>query len=254
MNNPIHTIIIDDQPVAIDTLKKSLSAFPEIVITGAFSSAGKAKRTIISQQPDLLFLDIEIGETNGIEFLQEIRPEIHSNMCVVCYSAFDKYMLEALRNSVFDYLLKPYREEELELIIDRVKKKQKEGKVDWEQSIRRLLPLERKIIFQGQTELILLKSSEVLCFVYHQDIRCWHLVQTNRKEHKLRTTTNSREILKSNLSFIQINQECILNINYLVAIEHHTLRCVLSPGMDYSTGFFVSRRYYSKVREELEMI
>ncbi len=254
MNTSMHTIIIDDHIAAIDTLKKSLTAFPEITLTATFSSAEKARRTIISQQPDLLFLDIEIGQTNGIEFLQEIRPEIHSNMCVVCYSAFNKYMLDALRNSVFDYLLKPYTHEELELIIDRVKKKLKEKKVDWEQSIRRLLPLEKKIIFHGATELIFLHPSETLCFIYNKDIRCWKIVQTNGREQKLSSMTSSKDILKTNLSFIQINQECIININHLVAIENNTFRCILSPEINYPADLFISRRYYSKVKEELEIL
>ena len=121
MTTNITTIIVDDEPNSIRNLVDDLAAYPEITILDTQTSSQKAKKSIIQYQPDLLFLDIELSTTNGIELLQEIRPYIYHNMHVVFYTAFDKYMIDALRASAFDYLLKPYQSEELHLIIERVK-------------------------------------------------------------------------------------------------------------------------------------
>lgn len=250
----LKAIIVDDEESAIKTLVDDLIAFPEIKIIETFLSAEKAKSAIIKQQPDLLFLDVEISQTNGIDFLQEIRSEIHSNMCVVFYSAFEKYMLDAFRNSAFDYLLKPYELQELSLIIGRVKEKLQAPKSDWEQSLKRLLPLEQKITFHGITGLVLLKPSAILYFTYLKDLRCWKMIQINGTEHKLRTSINSKDILSQYRNFIQINQVCILNIDYLDAIENNTLNCILSPGINLDESLSISRRYYAKVRENLDII
>lgn len=121
MTTSITTIIVDDEPNSIRNLADDLAVYPEINILDTQTSPQKAKKSIIQYQPDLLFLDIEFPTTNGIELLQEIRPYMYNNMHVVFYTAFDKYMIDALRASAFDYLLKPYQSEELLQIVERVK-------------------------------------------------------------------------------------------------------------------------------------
>ena len=117
MTNTIKTIIVDDEINSIHNLEEDLKAYPEIEILDTITSSQKAKKSIIQYQPDLLFLDVEMPYINGIELLQEIRPYVRNNMRVIFYSAFDKYMLDALRASAFDYLLKPYQTNELKQIV-----------------------------------------------------------------------------------------------------------------------------------------
>ncbi len=82
----------------------------------------------MSMQPDVLFIDVEMPGQTGLEVLQSLREEMPMELIVVFYSAFDKYMIEALRASAFDFLLKPYQQEELELIVGRIRQKMKDGK------------------------------------------------------------------------------------------------------------------------------
>ena len=76
----ITAIIVDDEINAIQTLSEDLSAYPDIDILEATTSALKGKKSIVKLQPDLLFLDVEMPKLNGIDLLQEIRPYIHSSM------------------------------------------------------------------------------------------------------------------------------------------------------------------------------
>lgn len=249
----ITTIIVDDEINAIQNLMEDLEAYPDIDILVNTTSTLKAQREIVRLQPDLLFLDVEMPKINGLELLCEIRPYVHSNMYVVFYSAFDKYMIDALRASAFDYLLKPYQANELRQIIDRVRKQINTNSSNFEQSMRRLLSDDTKFALQTMTSLLLLRHSEILCFRYIDDMRCWQVTLTNMEQHRLRMTIKAKEILNLSHTFVRINSNCILNIEYLASIENNTLHCTLYPpftGLD----IVASRRYYSRIKEVLEVL
>ena len=106
-------IIIDDDAGSINKLRDDLSKYPDIVVLETFQSPLKARNVILLMQPDILFLDTEMPEMTGIDFFRSIHTELRQNTKVVFYTAYDKYLLEALRASAFDYLLKPYLPEEL---------------------------------------------------------------------------------------------------------------------------------------------
>lgn len=115
-------IIIDDEKAAIETLRRDLEVQADLEIKGTAGNGAKGKKLIMDIHPDLLFLDIELPDIQGIRLLSEIREQVLWDMKVVFYTAYDKYLLQALRESAFDYLLKPYDIEELNLIIERYRK------------------------------------------------------------------------------------------------------------------------------------
>ena len=80
------------------------------------TTAELGKRHILKYQPDLVFLDVELPDMSGFDLLDDIRDDILPNLRVVFYTVYDKYILDALRASAFDYLLKPYLIEELEAL------------------------------------------------------------------------------------------------------------------------------------------
>ncbi len=253
MRIPITTIIVDDESNSIINLCTDLALYPEIKIIETTTSVEKAKKIIVKHQPDLLFLDIEMPKTNGIELLHEIRSSVHSEMYVVFYSAFDKYMIDALRLSAFDYLLKPYQPEELSYIIERIKSQIGNGKVNFEQSMRRLLADDHKFALQSITGLLLLRRNEVLYYQYMDDLRSWQITLTNFSTHKLRTGINAKDLLSFSSSFMQISQDCILNTDYLSSIENKTLKCILYPPFN-DFNICISRRFYSKIKQQLEIL
>ena len=249
----ITTMIVDDEPACIQSLAKDLALFPEIKIIETTTSADKARKAIIKQQPDLLFLDVEMPHKSGIELLQEIRSAVHPGLCVVFYSAFDRYMIDALRASAFDYLLKPYQPEELSYIVDRIKSHMELHQLNFEQSMRRLLSDDRKFAIQTITGLLLMKRSDVFCFQFVDESRCWQMILQDRSVYKLRMSTTAKELLNISSSFVQMSQSCILNVDYLISIENKTLRCILYPPFQ-DMEINVSRRCYSKIRDILEII
>ena len=113
-------MIVDNEQACIDVLQRDLACYPHLTIIETFNSPVKAISSIIKNQPDVLFLDVEMPILTGFDLLNEIRESMRPDLCVIFYSAFDKYVIEALRASSFDFLLKPYDKSELEAIIHRI--------------------------------------------------------------------------------------------------------------------------------------
>jgi len=249
----INTIIVDNEPACIKTLSKDLMRYPEIRVVETITSSEEARLLIPKIKPDLLFLDIEMPGMNGLELLDAIHDQIRSQMCVVFYSAFNKYMIDALRSSVFDFLLKLYEPEELDLIIERIKDKLKSNRLNITMPSSQLLVHSGRFALNTVKGLIFLKPSDVLCFLYFKDQRFWQITLTDMTTCNLRQHTSSKDILKINPSFFQINQGVILNLDYLMSIENKTGRCMLYPSFK-DIELFISRRYYTKIREILEIL
>lgn len=133
MNDEISVVIVDDEAASIRNLSNDLAAYDDIRILETTTSAEKARKIIVRQQPDLLFLDVEMPKMSGFDLCQSIRADVHADMRVVFYTAYDKYVLEALRASAFDYLLKPYLPEELDAVIERFRCVFYRNKVNMEQ-------------------------------------------------------------------------------------------------------------------------
>ncbi|MCH3923478.1 MAG: response regulator transcription factor [Bacteroidales bacterium] len=96
-------IIIDDEPLAVELLKSYVEKTPFLKLIGSFSSAVSAMETINEMSPDLIFLDIQMPEVNGITFAHAIPDTTR----IIFTTAFDQYAVEGYRLNAVDYLVKP---------------------------------------------------------------------------------------------------------------------------------------------------
>lgn len=253
MSKFITTIIVDDQKSCIDTLKIDLNSYPDIKIVDTCTSVSKAEEAILNFHPSLLFLDIEMPKMSGLDFIRHIKDDIHWQMSVVFYSAFDKYVLDAFRNTAVDFLLKPYQKDELSKVIERVRKKQEENTTGFEQALHFLLEENRKVVLQTVSGLSFFKKEEMLYFEYTGN--SWHVTMTNGTKHRLRIGTKSRDITKISSSFLQISPEYIINLNHVASIENKSLRCIFYPPFnEIASEIYISRRNYAKIKSLLDIL
>ena len=249
MNNPLQTIIVDDDPVSIGKLSDDLKNFPEIKVLDTATSVEKARAIIIEKQPDLLILDIEMPGMTGIELLKSIRPEIHPDMRIIFHTAHDKYFRNALLVADFDYyLLKPYLPEELSAAVKRVQAK--ESKTTIEQLLHQIIR-EKRFVIQTVTGIKTLTYDEVLFLDLPNKPHCWQVVLSDNRIFQLRPTITSKDILSITPNFIQINKKCIINLAHLSEIEHKTLKCKLK-GCTFELD--VSPRYYKKIKSLFDVL
>lgn len=258
MPRRLSAVIVDDEPMSVDVLRSDLESFGDIEILAAVNRASEALASVPLLKPDVLFLDVELGTDSGIELLQSMRAKgLEPSTRVVFYTAFDKYVIDALRSSAFDFLLKPYMPDELDKVMERIRADFSAGRVA-EQNISKLtmrMPASSSGRFAIQTvnSLMFLRPSDVLYFEYSGIRRCWSVVLSDLKSHRLRMSIKARDILVLSKSFVKVNSDTILNIDYLSYVENGSLRCVLVPPYD-SISIVASRRHFSDLRDALTML
>ena len=254
MNKQYNVVIIDDEEIGISNLSRSLSNLSEILIAGTTQSAQTGKDLILEKKPDLLFLDVEMPETSGLELLHEIKNLINWQMQVVFYTAYEKYMLEALRESAFDYLLKPYEQNEFQTVMNRFfDSADKEDKLSsFIDSLSQLIPENRTFLIATITGYITLRQEQIGYFEYAKENKHWYITLQNGKHIQLKRNTKAEDIIKLSKSFAQINQQQIINIDYLAMIEGK--RCVLYPPYEEKTDLIISRSFLKSVQDKFNLI
>lgn len=99
----IDCIIIDDKPLAIDILADYINKIPFLKLAGSFSNPLTAFQYIKDASVDLIFLDIQMPELTGIQFMRILQGKCK----VIFVTAYTEYALEGYEHDVIDYLLKP---------------------------------------------------------------------------------------------------------------------------------------------------
>lgn len=120
--NKITVVLVDDEIRALNRMKILLNNFPEIEILDQIQYPEQALKSIVENEPDLVFLDVEMPEINGLEIAKEInRNNLHSK--IIFTTSHNHYAIEAIKNEAFDYLLKPVSINVLKEVIQRYKAK-----------------------------------------------------------------------------------------------------------------------------------
>ena len=122
VNDLIKIVLVDDEVRALNRLKLLLSNFPETVVLAQFEHADESIEFIIKNEPDLVFLDIEMPGKSGLEIAEDINKNL-INSKIVFITAHEHYAIKAIKNNAFDYLLKPVGIDELKNCIERYRSK-----------------------------------------------------------------------------------------------------------------------------------
>ena len=216
------TIIIDDERLAREEVKRSLKKYQEFEIVGEASNVDEAIVLIKDLQPDLLFLDIHMPEKSGFDLLEELTnvPD------VVFTTAYDQYAVKAFEMNALDYLVKPLRDERFSKTIEKVK-------VELSQRIElqpTVLPMHQKIF---------IKDGEKCHFIPLTDI---HFIESLENYARL-YFGEERAMIKRSLNllaekldpkvFFRVNRSQIINIHYIKEIHpyfNNKLQIILTTG------------------------
>lgn len=104
MNNKITCLIIDDEPDARELIKKFITRIPLLELAGEFGNAVDALFQIQKIKPDLIFLDVEMPEMTGFEFIRTLQGHLPK---IIMITAYPQYAVDGFEHQVTDYLLKP---------------------------------------------------------------------------------------------------------------------------------------------------
>ena len=116
---PWRTIVVDDEPLARQTLRLLLSREKDFRVVAECGHGAEAIEAIRRERPDVLFLDVQMPEVDGFEMLRRLGATAVPALIFV--TAFDRYALKAFEQHALDYLLKPFSDERFAVVIERAR-------------------------------------------------------------------------------------------------------------------------------------
>lgn len=240
----MRAIIIDDDKPAIDLLTEALAAYPDIEVAGVAQRGTSGLRLMEELHPDVLFLDVEMPDMSGLDFLEEISRG-DADCAVVMCTAYENYMLPAFRCSAFDFLLKPIDRNELDIVMQRLVANAEKPRKKPQDGIG-AVDDENFIFYTNSVDFRMVKIKDIGVFQYNHEMRFWEVVVAGSKTpiRLKRNVTNDR-LLSLGDCFRQVNQKYIININYLFGVKDN-ICCFYPPfdSIDYvRVGRFFRRRF-----------
>jgi two-component system response regulator LytT len=108
----LNAIAVDDEPLALGLVSSFIEQTPFLKLVGRYPSAVEALRAIHSQKVDVVFLDIQMPDLNGIELARVLDNSKSNKPRIIFTTAYNQFALEGYRVDALDYLLKPFNYEE----------------------------------------------------------------------------------------------------------------------------------------------
>ena len=227
---PIQTIIVDDEKKAISSLRQHLINHKQIHCIGAYNNPEEAIEQILTEKPDLLFLDIQMPNKTGFDIVKEIRSDNYLPH-IIFVTAYEKYAIEAIRHAAFDYLLKPIHPKELAHSLERIEKQQEN--LEFPTKIERLidkLSQTKQLKFNTSSGFIILDTDDI---IYCEACRNYCEIYLSDDRHEVLTMSlNNVGKLLPESSFFRISRFHIINLKYLVRVERRTHIAYLKDDSD----------------------
>ncbi len=209
----INAAILDDEPRSSWLLEQKLHDFRDSInIKVIYNSPEKALQEIRTHKPDILFLDVEMPGMNAFQFLERLGE---FSFEIIFTTAHNTYILDALRVSAIDYLLKPIDEDELRKAIDRLSKriaaKQKSPKTS---STDNKQQEHGRLALPTAEGIHLVNRSNITHVEAMSNYSIFHIVGS--KKIIVSKTLKEFEDTLGGPSFLRVSRSVIVNLDYVV--------------------------------------
>lgn len=225
-------IIVDDEPIARKGIKKLVNQITQLELQDSFNSAEAASEYIQTTNVDLIFLDIQMPDINGIEFARSIPK----HTLIIFTTAYSEYALDSYEVDAVDYLVKP---------IDIAKFRKAVDKAITYHSL--LLDEDKKSVEHVEDECIFVKSDRRYFKVNLKDIlfieglKDYVIIQMDGQRIITRMNVKTiHELLPQN-TFLRINRSYIINKNHIESFDHNDVFIKtheIAIGNSYRDTFF----------------
>jgi len=206
----IRTIIVDDEPNAREDLEKKIRADQDFDIINTCANAFEAIRDINNEHPDVVFLDISMPKISGIEMLSMLDKDTIPR--IVFVTAHGEYAIEAFKKNAIDFLLKPVKNDRLNITLARLKENHQPQPV-----ITEAFPTELKFVpcYQG-TRYYLINVKEII-HAYSSPTTGVHLV-TGDSDQEFQTNLPLK-VFDDNSQLKRCHRQHMINPDYIKFIE-----------------------------------
>ncbi|NDI97619.1 response regulator transcription factor [Flavobacterium sp. LaA7.5] len=216
----IKALLIDDDSNLRNGMKGLLGMYaPDINILGEADSVKAGINAIEYHQPNVIFLDIQLGDGTGFDILEQLMQKRGSiNAHVVFITAHEQYAVKAFRFSALDYLLKPVDPEDLRMVIEKIKKVLNDNEsfahIDLLlENIRKKVDKFKRIALSTAEGIHLFEVSDIIRLESQDNYTKFYI--KDNKPVLISKTLKEYEDLLSEQGFERIHQSHLINLAYL---------------------------------------
>jgi DNA-binding LytR/AlgR family response regulator len=203
----IRTIIVDDEPLALDVLEALISNLPNIELVARCENAFEANAILQKEKIDLMLLDIQMPQMTGVEFLKSLE---HPPM-VIFTTAFPQYAVDGFELNAMDYLLKPVSMERLMKAVNKVAEKLASNQEEED------LPSTDTYFFvKADKKLVKVNFDDIL---YIEGLKDYVIIRTEQSRVITLQTMKSLEDKLPIEIFRRIHRSYIVNMTKIVALD-----------------------------------
>jgi two-component system LytT family response regulator len=249
MSHIFRTILVDDERLARKELRSLLKDHPEIDVIGEAETIGQAVTLIQAQEPELVFLDIQMPGESGFSLLEQTSRDFQ----VIFVTAFDAYAIRAFEVNALDYLLKPINPARLAHTIERLTGKESPAN-HWPQSANegvtaqaaRKLEYEDRLFLEIDEHSRFLKINTIVCIAAAGDYS--EIFTTDGKKSLVLKPLKEWEERLPEKYFTRIHRSAIINLEYIERIDGWFNRSYQVHLRHLKEPLVMSRRYAAKLK------
>ncbi len=232
----MRALIIDDERYAREEIKILLKEFNDIHVVGEADDVNRSISEIKVKNPDIIFLDIQLGRETGFDLLEKAA----GNFKIIFVTAYDQYAIKAFEVNALDYLLKPVNPERLRLTLNRIRNNSiiKPKNLDYDDSI----------FVKSNFHSMFVKIDTIICICIDGDYSS--IYTKDKKRYVILETLKNWEQRLPEKHFYKIHRSTIININCIekiVNLENKTSRVHL---YNKEEPLKMSRRFAAKFQSE----
>ena len=213
----IKCLIIDDEPLARAIVKEYLQPYSDFELLQECNDGFEGVKAIQHQNPDLIFLDIQMPKITGFEMLDLIEKL----PAIIFTTAFDEYAMKAFDSNAIDYLLKPFSKERFDKAIQKWRL-QKENSKQVERSrevFKNLLPQndeQFRVVVKTGNQIRIISISEIS---YIEACDDYVKIHTEAEVFMKKKTMSYYESILNEKEFVRVHRSYIINLSQIKRIE-----------------------------------
>jgi DNA-binding LytR/AlgR family response regulator len=231
----VRVLIADDEPIAREILREHIDSIAGLEFAGEASTGAEAISRIFDLRPDVVLLDLQMPELDGLAVVRALTGE--RTPLIIFVTAYENHALAAFEVGAVDYLLKPVRRERLEKAIEKARRQLKPPVAA--ESLR-------KIVGRRGSDLYLLDPAEIVAFQAEGELV--HIISTSQRylsDHSLKALGEKLERSR----FRRIHRSTIINTDHIRKISPlSSKRWLLKMSNNFEA--IVSKRLASSIRED----
>jgi two-component system LytT family response regulator len=246
-------LIVDDEPPALRKLRRLLDLEDDIEIVGECANGPQAVAAIRERKPDLVFLDVQMPEMDGLGVVRAIG--LDRMPLVVFVTAYDSYAVKAFEVNALDYLLKPFSRERMQAAVARARSQLLRGNPSLVgQQLGALLDhlksgreSSRRLMIKSEGRVVFVKVDEIDWIEAAHNYLVLHL---GKRSRLIRETMESLEARLDPDLFVRIHRSTMVNIERVLEL-HPWIRGEHAVILHDGTRLTLSRSYYDRLRHRL---